>query len=60
MAGNTELATFGGGCFWCTEAVFRRLRGVLQVSPGYMGGTIADPSYEQVCTRPVQPAVQDF
>lgn len=50
MAGNTELATFGGGCFWCTEAVFRRLRGVLQASPGYMGGTIADPSYEQVCT----------
>lgn len=50
MAGNTELATFGGGCFWCTEAVFQRLRGVMQVSPGYMGGTTSDPTYEQVCT----------
>lgn len=38
----------GGGCFWCTEAVFRGLKGVTEVVPGYMGGTIENPSYEQV------------
>lgn len=38
----------GGGCFWCTEAVFQQLRGVSEVSPGYMGGTVAEPSYDQV------------
>ncbi len=45
-----ELATLGGGCFWCTEAVFSELSGVLSVLPGYAGGTVAHPSYEQVCT----------
>ena len=40
---------FGGGCFWCTEAVFKMLRGVSKVLPGYMGGTVANPTYEQVC-----------
>lgn len=40
----------GGGCFWCTEAVFRNLRGVTEVVPGYMGGTLANPSYEAICT----------
>lgn len=40
----------GGGCFWCTEAVFRSLRGVHEVVPGYMGGTLPNPSYEAVCT----------
>lgn len=39
---------FGGGCFWCTEAVFKMLRGVVSVVPGYAGGTVASPSYEQV------------
>jgi peptide-methionine (S)-S-oxide reductase len=47
---KTEIAVFGGGCFWCTEAVFERLRGVVSVMPGYSGGRIANPSYEQVCT----------
>lgn len=47
---NTELATFGGGCFWCTEAVFRELKGVLSVESGYSGGTVENPSYQQVCT----------
>jgi len=45
-----ELAVFGGGCFWCTEASFRQLRGVLSVEPGYCGGAVEAPTYEQVCT----------
>lgn len=43
-------ATLGGGCFWCTEAVFLELMGVTKVESGYSGGTVANPSYEQVCT----------
>jgi peptide-methionine (S)-S-oxide reductase len=50
MDQRTEIAVFGGGCFWCTEAVFGQLRGVVSVMPGYAGGTIANPTYEQVCT----------
>ena len=45
---NKEIAVFGGGCFWCTEAVFKMLRGVLSVEPGYTGGEIKNPTYEQV------------
>ena len=45
-----EIATFGGGCFWCTEAVFDDLKGVVNVESGYAGGTVANPTYEQVCT----------
>ena len=45
-----ELATFGGGCFWCLEAVFERLEGVSKVVSGYAGGQVANPSYEAVCT----------
>ena len=45
-----EVATLGGGCFWCLEAVFEQLRGVEKVESGYAGGTVADPTYEQVCT----------
>ena len=45
-----EIAVFGGGCFWCTEAVFSELRGVLAVMPGYAGGTTPNPTYEQVCS----------
>ncbi len=44
------VATLGGGCFWCTEAVFLEIRGVRQVEPGYAGGTVANPTYEDVCT----------
>jgi peptide-methionine (S)-S-oxide reductase len=47
---NKELTTLGGGCFWCTEAVFNELRGVEKVESGYSGGTVPDPSYQQVCT----------
>ena len=45
-----ETATFGEGCFWCTEAVFQRLKGVQSVVSGYSGGQVAHPTYEQVCT----------
>ena len=50
MDGKTEIAAFAGGCFWCTEAVFERLKGVIAVVPGYTGGTVQNPTYEQVCT----------
>ncbi len=46
---TTEIATLGGGCFWCLEAVYQELRGVQQVESGYSGGHVVDPSYEQVC-----------
>ena len=45
-----ETATLGGGCFWCLEAVYQEMAGVLRVESGYMGGGIENPSYEQVCT----------
>ena len=45
-----DIATLGGGCFWCFEAVFDELNGVRQVESGYAGGAVPDPSYEQVCT----------
>lgn len=48
--GELERATFGGGCFWCMEAVFQRVPGVRQVVSGYSGGNVAFPSYAQVCT----------
>jgi len=47
---QTELATLGGGCFWCLEAVFQDMKGVERVVSGYSGGTVANPSYEDVCT----------
>lgn len=47
---KTDIATFGTGCFWCTEAIFQELKGVVHVTSGYMGGTVAHPSYEEVCT----------
>ncbi len=46
---NVEIATLGAGCFWCVEAVFDSLKGVLQVDSGYMGGHLKDPSYKEVC-----------
>ncbi|MCI4365001.1 MAG: peptide-methionine (S)-S-oxide reductase MsrA [Thermoplasmata archaeon] len=45
----TEQATIGGGCFWCTEAVFSEVRGVRSVFPGYAGGAVPNPTYDQVC-----------
>lgn len=48
MNKEISLATFAGGCFWCTEAVFQRVKGVLKVTPGYSGGHISNPTYEQV------------
>ncbi|PRD48178.1 peptide-methionine (S)-S-oxide reductase MsrA [Sphingobacterium haloxyli] len=42
-------ATFGGGCFWCTEAIFQNIEGVRSVLPGYMGGKSANPTYKEVC-----------
>jgi peptide-methionine (S)-S-oxide reductase len=45
-----EMATLGGGCFWCIEAAFNEIRGVVNVESGYAGGELASPTYEQVCT----------
>ena len=50
MGINTDTATFGGGCFWCIEAVFQQLDGVVSVASGYEGGEKADPTYAQVCS----------
>ena len=47
---RVEVATLGGGCFWCTEAVFQLIRGVEKVDPGYAGGDLPNPTYEQVST----------
>ena len=47
---KTEVATFGAGCFWCVEAVFQELNGVLKVESGYMGGSLNDPTYRDVCS----------
>ncbi len=48
---TTEIADFGGGCFWCMEAVFERLPGVISVTSGFAGGNTEDPTYEQVCSE---------
>ncbi len=50
MNPNTETITLAGGCFWCTEAVFVRLKGVVGVESGYCNGHVPNPNYEQVCT----------
>lgn len=50
MDGKTEVATVGGGCFWCVEAVFERMDGVASAISGYAGGTTVRPTYEDVCT----------
>jgi peptide-methionine (S)-S-oxide reductase len=46
---NEETATLGGGCFWCVEAVYQQMEGVRAVESGYMGGSLANPTYQQVC-----------
>ncbi|NQU55332.1 MAG: peptide-methionine (S)-S-oxide reductase MsrA [Bacteroidetes bacterium] len=51
MAKNFEKATLGGGCFWCTEAVYLELNGVIDVMPGYSGGHVKNPSYKEVCAE---------
>jgi peptide-methionine (S)-S-oxide reductase len=48
MTSKKETATFGGGCFWCTEAIFERVKGVQEVISGYSGGTVANPDYKMV------------
>jgi peptide-methionine (S)-S-oxide reductase len=47
---DTSLATFGGGCFWCTEAIYSEVKGVKSVTSGYAGGKIENPTYKEVCT----------
>jgi peptide-methionine (S)-S-oxide reductase len=47
---KTEIATLGGGCFWCLDAVFEQLQGVISVVSGYAGGKVENPTYEQVCS----------
>ena len=49
MGQKLETATLGGGCFWCTEAVYKELKGVVDVKPGYSGGDVKNPSYREVC-----------
>ena len=49
MTSKSEIIVFGGGCFWCTEAVFSMFRGVSNVMPGYAGGSTSNPTYEDVC-----------
>jgi peptide-methionine (S)-S-oxide reductase len=48
---NTATATFGTGCFWCTEAIFQQLEGVIKVTSGYSGGHVSNPTYEEVCSK---------
>jgi peptide-methionine (S)-S-oxide reductase len=48
--GNSQIATLGGGCFWCLEAVYDEIEGVLSVESGYMGGHVPNPDYHTVCT----------
>jgi peptide-methionine (S)-S-oxide reductase len=48
---KTDTATFGAGCFWCVEAIFQQVEGVLKVSSGYCGGHVINPTYEQVCSK---------
>jgi peptide-methionine (S)-S-oxide reductase len=50
LPSSTEVAILGGGCFWCTEAVYLEARGVTRVESGYMGGETVSPTYEQVCS----------
>lgn len=50
MSSNEATILFGGGCFWCTEAVFKMVDGVISVMPGYAGGHTDNPTYEEVCT----------
>ncbi|ADY52718.1 peptide methionine sulfoxide reductase [Pseudopedobacter saltans DSM 12145] len=50
MTENHKIAVFGGGCFWCTEVIFTTLKGVIDVKPGYMGGSTENPTYKDVCT----------
>jgi peptide-methionine (S)-S-oxide reductase len=50
QAANTEVATLAGGCFWCLEAVYDQLRGVISVESGYSNGHVANPTYRQVCS----------
>ena len=45
-----KTSIFGGGCFWCTEAIFKKINGVVSISPGYIGGHVLNPTYEQICT----------
>jgi peptide-methionine (S)-S-oxide reductase len=47
---TTEIITLGAGCFWCTEAVFQQIPGVVSVKPGYMGGATKNPTYDDICT----------
>lgn len=50
MSAKTETVTLGAGCFWCVEAIFSRVNGVVKVESGYSGGHVANPTYQEVCT----------
>jgi peptide-methionine (S)-S-oxide reductase len=48
---QTDTITFGNGCFWCTEAIFQQIEGVISVTSGYSGGHVVNPTYEEVCDK---------
>ena len=50
MKNNNETIVLGGGCFWCTEAVFKMLKGIILIEPGYAGGHTKNPTYQEVCS----------
>ncbi len=50
MKNNIQTIILGGGCFWCIEAIFQKIKGIISLTPGYTGGTLENPSYEDVCT----------
>jgi peptide-methionine (S)-S-oxide reductase len=50
LSGQTEIATLGGGCFWCVEIMYQDLKGVLKVESGYSGGKIDNPTYQEICS----------
>lgn len=50
LSGQTEIATLGGGCFWCVEAIYQDLKGVIKVESGYSGGHVDNPTYREICS----------
>ena len=56
MNDHYEITTLGGGCFWCTEAIYKQVKGIVSVTSGYAGGTTENPTYREVCSGTTQHA----